>query len=43
MNLGKQDELVAIIEKFAGSGRDLINGPAKAWLQKKFESGPAVV
>jgi sugar phosphate isomerase/epimerase len=43
MNLEKQAELVNIIEKFAGSGWDLIDVPAKAWLQKKFESDHAVV
>lgn len=26
------NELVGIVEKFAGSGWDLIDGPSKAWL-----------
>ncbi len=27
-----RDELVQIMEKFAGSGWDLIDGPSRAWL-----------
>jgi hypothetical protein len=43
MNSEKKLELVNIITKFADSGWDLIDAPAKAWLQKKFESDHAVV
>ena len=38
MDSEKQVELIGIIEKFANSGWDLIDVPAKTWLQKKFES-----
>jgi hypothetical protein len=47
MNLEKKLELTIeltnIITKFADSGWDLIDVPAKAWLQNKFESDRAVV
>jgi hypothetical protein len=43
VNSEKQAELVTVIEKFAGSGWDLIDVPAKAWLQRKFESGHTLV
>jgi sugar phosphate isomerase/epimerase len=39
----KQIELAKIIAKFADSGWDLIDVPAKAWLQKRFESDHTTV
>jgi hypothetical protein len=43
MNLEKKLELANIITKFADSGWELIDVPAKVWLQKQFESERAVV
>ena len=43
MNLNKQNELVNIIVKFAISGWDLIEIPAKAWLQKQYKSENKIV
>jgi glutathione peroxidase-family protein len=43
MNSEKQEELIGIIEKFANSGWDLIDFPAKTWLQNKFESDRTIV
>jgi hypothetical protein len=43
MNSEKKLELAKIITKFADSGWDLIDVPAKAWLEKKFESDRGVV
>ncbi|MDR1525710.1 MAG: hypothetical protein LBS79_10745 [Tannerella sp.] len=39
----KQAELAKVITKFADSGWSLIDVPAKAWLQKRFESDREVV
>jgi hypothetical protein len=43
MNSGKKVELTNIITKFANSGWDLIDVPAKVWLQNKFKSDRVVV
>jgi glutathione peroxidase-family protein len=43
MNSEKQIELENIVAKFAASGWDLIDVPAKAWLLKKFESDRTIV
>ena len=39
----KQMELINIIEKFANSGWNLIEAPAKTWLQNKFGSDKTIV
>jgi hypothetical protein len=32
MKVNERDELIQIIQKFAGSGWDLIDAPSKSWL-----------